>query len=193
MNFIQNNNSESIKDMDLEMDKNKFSFSNRTNSIFTNSFQNENLKLLQNNPNHIYNNFSPNIHNIINNTNSINVNNNIQNKSNENIYPFVNNENTNIFNNNIYNQFYENDMKGENQSSSFTNFFKMNSNTDNSQLQNINNNNNANNIIINSSNFINKEEKGGYNCTYDNIILNNNNYINYGNIQNNLNYAKRNN
>ena len=122
--------------MDLEMDKDKFSFSNRTNSIFTNSFQNENLQLIQNNPNAIYNNFIPNIHNTVNNTNSINVNSNIQNKSDANIYPFVNNENKNIFNSNTSNRFYDNDMRAENQSSRFTNYFKMNNNTDNSQFHN---------------------------------------------------------
>ena len=92
--------------MDLEMDKNGFSFSNRANSCFTNFFKEENLKSIQKEPNNTNNIFSSNLTNATKNINE----NNYQIPPNKEVYPSVYKENNDNFNNMSYNIYYYNNI-----------------------------------------------------------------------------------
>ena len=178
--------------MNLETDKNDFN-SNRTSSIFSNLFSEEQSKNvnLGNNDN-IYNYNTPFMQS---------NNNNIQFQDNELKYPFIlNNDN----NSKILRFAYNNNQKINNLSSlennsRFINYFKMNedNNNNNPNITSENNNfNNGNNIInnninsninndINRNNIINQNinSNENNNCIYKNLS-NNNNYINNSNYDN---------
>ena len=189
-------------DMDLEIDINDLAFSNRTNSCFTNFFQEEKRKLQLNNSkdNNIFNNNNPHLKNNID-------ENNIQIQQNNYKYLFSsNNENNNNFNNNK-NPILNNNINYSENLNRIINYYKKNENKinnisnlpfDNNRINNINNNinnkinnttndnninmiNNINNNIINNTNNIitnnniinnNIKENDNFNCIYNN--LNNN-------------------
>ena len=50
INCFSNQNNENVSDMEIETNKNDFSYSNRSSSFFSNLFQEENNKLKQNSP-----------------------------------------------------------------------------------------------------------------------------------------------
>ena len=69
INCFSNQNNENVSDMEIETNKNDFSYSNRSSSFFSNLFQEENNKLKQNSPKKYENINSFNIPNKINNIN----------------------------------------------------------------------------------------------------------------------------
>ena len=202
--------------MDLEIDINGIAFSNRTNSCFSNFFQEENRKLDKISSKDNNNIFSYNIPHIKNNLHE----NNMQIQQNHINNPFIpNNENNNNFNTNK-NQILNNNINYSENLNRIINYFKMNenkinnisnipfdnnrinnmnnkinniTNNNNSMINNINNNaiNNMNNIIT-KNNIINNNIKENDNFNYIYKELNNklkfdNNYINFVSNSNNLN------
>ena len=104
--------------MDLENEKNDFSFSNRTNSCFSNFFIEENFKNQQSNSNNFNNTFNYNIPN----NNKINFQLNTDKK-----LPFENNNKNNFFISNMNINKIFNNNSSEKQSR-FINCFKMDGN-----------------------------------------------------------------
>ena len=217
INNFQNKNNVNFGNMDLEIDVNDLKFSNRTNSCFSNFFQEENRKSQQKSSKN-NNIFSYNIPNIKQNTHE----NNVQIQQNNIKYPFSSNiENDNNFNMNN-NQILNKNINYSENLNRLINYFKINENKinnsmsnipfDNNRINNIDNNmnniinnnninnnmissinnnmiNNTNNIITNN-NIINNniKENDNFHCIYKN--LNNkfdNNYINFVGNLNNLN------
>ena len=213
INNFQNKNNPDFGDMDLEMDIKDLVFSNRTNSCFSNFFQEENKKLQQintkDNNDNIFGYNIPPLKNI--------PENNIQIQQNNIKYPISsvigNNNNFNMNKNQILN----NNINYSENLNRFINIFTINENKlnnslsnipfDNNRISNVNNNinnimnnnnlnknmfNNINNNMINNKNNIinnNIIENDNFNCIYKNLNNNlnyDNNYINYSNNSNNL-------
>ena len=213
INNFQNKNNPDFGDMDLEMDIKDLVFSNRTNSCFSNFFQEENKKLQQintkDNNDNIFGYNIPPLKNI--------PENNIQIQQNNIKYPISsvigNNNNFNMNKNQILN----NNINYSENLNRFINIFTINENKlnnslsnipfDNNRISNVNNNinnimnnnnlnksmfNNINNNMINNKNNIinnNIIENDNFSCIYKNLNNNlnyDNNYINYSNNSNNL-------
>ena len=171
--------------MDLEIDINGIAFSNRTNSCFSNFFQEENRKLDKISSKDNNNIFSYNIPHIKNNLHE----NNMQIQQNHINNPFIpNNENNNNFNTNK-NQILNNNINYSENLNRIINYYKKNENKinnisnlpfDNNRINNINNN--INNKINNTTNDNNINMINNIN---NNIINNTNNIITNNNIINN--------
>jgi len=166
MNIASNKNSENMMDMEIETTKNDFLYSDRINSCFLPLFKEESQRNKENNYNTIDNLFS---YNILNMTGKVNNNDYIINKENRNTFnPVWNKEK--IMNNSEGNQ------------SRFVNYFKVNENGLNKNINFIGNiaSNNANNA------FVNQNQNGNLNM-YGNNSPNNLNYSNSTNYNNNIN------
>ena len=199
MNFISNNKGEKNEDMELEENKNNISLPERTNSKFSNIFNEENQKSPKiKNPENIDNKFSYNIPFI---TNDINISNNLI-PQNENKYPFClsNKYDINILNSDNNRNQLKNLINLNNQSR-FMNFFSIKQNEVNHIPSNIpfdcnrkhNNSFSIYNNITNNDNINNNINKKENNYIFENnnlsLNLNNNNiYNNYNDQINNVNY-----
>ena len=195
-----NMNPDISSDMELETNKNDFSYSNRSNTIFSSFFQEEYQKIKQKNPQDIENNVYYNKSFLNNNVNNINIF-NVQTFFDKCPFGFNNNNNNKNSQDINDNQILNNIINQPVNQSRFANYFKMNKNESISDCHdNINNNNNNiinsmdsninnNNNIINSMNSnINKNENNtNYNYTY------NNSFKKFEFNPNNLNYIKKNN
>ena len=157
MNIASNKNSENMMDMEIETTKNDFLYSDRINSCFLPLFKEESQRNKENNYNTIDNLFS---YNILNMTGKVNNNDYIINKENRNTFtPGWNKEK-------IMKSF-------EGNQSRFVNYFKVNENGLNKNINFIGNiaSNNTNNA------FVNQNQNGNFHM-YGNNSPNNLNYIN---------------
>ena len=173
--------------MNLEIDINDLAFSNRTNSCFSNFFQEEKRKLQQKNSKDTNNIFSYNIPNIKNSMHG----NNMQIEEDNIKYAFSSNiANNNSFNMNN-NQILNNNINYSDNLNRIINYIKMNENKindsisnipfENNRIDNINNimnNNNINNSMISNIN------NSMINNINNNKISNTNNIITNSNINN---------
>ena len=180
---FSNMNSDNASDMELETNKNDFSYSNRSNTIFSSFFQEEYQKTKQKNPQDIDNNVYYNKSHLNNNVNNVNIF-NVQTFFDKCPFGLNNDNNQNNFKDINNNQILNNIINQHVNQSRFANYFKMNENESISDSHdNVNNNNN--NIINSMNNNINKNENNtNYNFTCFNKFEFN---------PNNLNYIKRNN
>ena len=182
INCFSNQNNENVSDMEIETNKNDFSYSNRSSSFFSNLFQEENNKLKQNSPKKYENINSFNIPNKINNININKYQTLIDN------YSFA-------FNSEDYNKMPLSDLNKNlfnmsGNKSRFINYFNMD---ENNQMPNnsFNNINNKINNTSNSNNINNISNNNIINISNRNIInnLSNNNNIQINNHKNNMNIS----
>ena len=166
--------------MDLEIENNNYSYSYRTNSCFSNFFNEENNKTKQKNANDFNNIFNYNIPNISNKINDNTINIQINSK-----YPFKNNNenmNNNLFISTMNINQNLNNSNSEKQSR-FIDYFQMDRNKQNIPsslyINNWNNQINENNKMNIVNNQIMNQNQN-YNYIFDNNDLNlkNKNYIN---------------
>jgi hypothetical protein len=182
INCFSNQNNENVSDMEIETNKNDFSYSNRSSSFFSNLFQEENNKLKQNSPKKYENINSFNIPNKINNININKYQTLIDN------YSFA-------FNSEDYNKMPLSDLNKNlfnmsGNKSRFISYFNMD---ENNQMPNnsFNNINNKINNTSNSNNINNISNNNIINISNRNIInnLSNNNNIQINNLKNNMNIS----